>query len=460
MNYNKILMTDSYKGSHYLQYPQGTEYVNSYIESRGGRWNRTLFFGLQIFLQEYLSKPISLKDIHAAKHFWEQHGLPFNLAGWTYILSEHKGYLPVRIEALPEGTVLPTGNVLVQVRNTDPKCYWLTSYLETALLRAVWYPTTVATNSYMCKQHIKDALVKSGDPEQLLFKLHDFGARGTSSAESAGIGGCAHLVNFMGSDTVEGVICARQYYGEEMAGFSIPAAEHSTITAWGGKDGEIEAFRNMLTQFGGKYPLIAVVSDSYDIYNAVSNIWGGILEKEVTGSGSTLIVRPDSGNPVAVVCAVIQRLMDKFGCTTNEKGYRVLPPYIRVIQGDGVDERAIKDILFEMMNQGLSADNVAFGMGGALLQHFDRDTFKFAMKCSAIRVNGTWRDVYKDPVTDPGKRSKRGRLSLTCKDGRWNTTSEVVPPEENQLRVVFENGKVLNPTTLAEVRDRSNKLCQ
>ena len=455
---NIIILTDSYKTSHWLQYPPNTQYVNSYIESRGGRWNRTLFFGLQMFIKEYLCKPITQENIDEAEEIWTTHGVPFNKEGWDYILKEHNGYLPLYIEAVPEGTVLPTNNVLVQVVNTDPKCFWLTSYIETALLRAVWYPTTVATNSYMCKKHILDALEKSGNPETILFRLHDFGSRGTSSHETAGIGGCSHLVNFMGTDTIDGVIYARKYYGEKMAGFSIPAAEHSTITSW---NNEKKAYKNMIEQFGGKYPLFAVVSDSYNIYHAIDEIWGNELKDDVISCGSTLVVRPDSGNPVAVVCRVITGLMEKFGYTINEKGYRVLPDNIRVIQGDGINEQSLKDILFEMLNQKLSADNISFGMGGALLQHFDRDTFKFAMKCSAIYRDNHWQDVFKNPITDPNKKSKKGRLALIRVDEAWNTVRKEDIAEnsyfQNQLIPVFENGKLLKDWSFEEIRKRTNE---
>ena len=209
-----ILNVDSYKASHFKMYAPGTQYVNSYIEARGGRWDYSLFFGLQIFLKEYLSKPITQSDIDEAEEIFGLHGEPFNKAGWQYILEKYKGYLPLSIQAVPEGLVIPTGNVLVQVVNTDPECFWLPSYVETALLRAVWYGTSVATNSYSCKQVIKSCLEKTVDDvaAEISFKLHDFSGRSSKCLESAGIGGCAHLVNFMGTDTVSGLLFAREYY--------------------------------------------------------------------------------------------------------------------------------------------------------------------------------------------------------------------------------------------------------
>jgi len=245
--------------------------------------------------------------------------VPFNRDGWQHILERHDGYLPIEIQAVPEGTVLPVRNVLVQVMNTDPAVPWLTSYVETALLRAVWYPTTVATVSWQAKQIIKGYLEATANTlAGLPFKLHDFGARGASSEETAAIGGAAHLVNFMGSDTLSGVLAARRYYAEPMGAFSIPAAEHSTITAWG-PEREREAYANMLEQFAGPDKPVAVVSDSYDLWHAIDNLWGRELRDAVIKSGGTLVVRPDSGNPVEVVTGVIERLMMWFGFETNRR---------------------------------------------------------------------------------------------------------------------------------------------
>lgn len=462
---NLLLSTDSYKSGHFLQMPPGTEYQSSYIEARpGGKWNESVFFGLQILLKEVLSKPITQEMIDEAEAFWKEHGEPFNREGWMHILNEHNGYLPIEIEAVPEGTVVPISNVLVQAINTDPKCFWLTSYLETMLMRAVWYPTTVATNSFMTKRIIYEYLKNTSDDAdaEIMFKMHDFGARGVSSAESAGIGGAAHLVNFMGTDTVEGAMYARMYYGENMAGFSIPASEHSTITSWGGPEEEIHAFENMLDQFAKPGALVACVSDSYDIYNACKNLWGTKLKQKIIDSGATLIVRPDSGDPTVVPIECIEILMDKFGHTVNSKGYKVLPNYIRVIQGDGVNITSIEKILENMMDKGLSASNIAFGQGGGLLQEINRDTMKFAMKCSAVKIKGWWHDVYKEPVGDATKNSKRGRLTLHKEPSilGWTTLSRsgtLGSVSPNMLQTVFRNGKILKTYDFAEVRANANK---
>lgn len=456
---NILLNTDSYKASHFLQYPAGTSGMFSYIESRGGEYDKTVFFGLQILLKEYLSRPITPEMIEEAADFFAAHGEPFDREGWQYILDRYEGYLPVRIEAVPEGSVVSGRNILCSVECTDPRVFWCASYIESLLLR-LWYPITVATRSWSIKQTIARFLEQTSDAPagQLPFKLHDFGARGVSSAESAAIGGCAHLVNFMGSDTVLGVMAARKYYGEPMAAYSIPAAEHSTITSWQ-REGEVEAYRNMIRQFGGKGKIFAVVSDSYDIFNACDKLWGMTLKQEVIDSGALLVVRPDSGNPTEVVLRVAEILEKRFGVTHNRKGYKVLNN-VRIIQGDGVDGDSILAILEALTAKGYAADNIAFGMGGALLQGLNRDTLKFAMKCSAILVNGEWRDVYKDPLTDPGKTSKKGRLRLIRHQdsGEWMTIRQehsIPPGWENQLQPVWDSGKLLKEWRLSEIRERS-----
>jgi len=455
-----VLNTDSYKASHWLQYPPGTSIVFSYIEARGGSLPYTVFFGLQALLKEYFTRPVKADDLTLAAEVCAAHGVPFNREGWQHIVDVHGGRLPVRIRAVPEGTLVPVGHALVTVENTDPACWWLTSFLETALLR-VWYPTTVASHSHATRRIIADALARTGSPEGLPFKLHDFGARGVSSLESAMLGGMAHLVNFQGTDTMTALLGARAYYGEPMAGFSIPAAEHSTITAWG-RDGELQAYRNMLRQFGKPGALLAVVSDSYDLDAAVAKLWGGALREEVIASGATVVIRPDSGDPTSVVLRTVRALDASFGSDVNAKGFKVLR-HVRVIQGDGITRQSIASILGALESAGYSADNVAFGQGGALLQQVNRDTLGFAMKASAAEVDGVWRDVFKCPVTDPAKRSKAGRLTLLRRGEAFATVRLDSPGYHESrgegavevMRTVFENGRLLVDDSFAAIRARA-----
>ena len=451
---NKLLLTDSYKVSHHKQYEEGTEYIYSFFESRGGQFDEIVFFGLQYIMQEYLAGVyVTYEDIDEAEAYFNDHLGPgiFNRAGWEHIVKEHGGRLPIEIKAVREGAVVPNRNVMMTVVNTDPQVPWVTNYVE-GLLSQLWYGCTVATQSRYMKKAIAQCMdITAGHREGLEFKLHDFGFRGVSSVETAGIGGAAHLVNFVGTDTLPALHVARKYYGAHMAGFSIPAAEHSTITSWG-RDREVDAYRNMLEQF--PTGLVAVVSDSYDVFNACENLWGDELRDEVIGRDGTLVVRPDSGHPPTVVVQVLDTLGAAFGVKVNEKGFKVLPDYIRVIQGDGIDPSMLDAILDHMIENGWSVENIAFGSGGGLLQKLNRDTCKFAFKCSATMINGEWVDVYKDPITDPGKKSKKGRLALVSHGGG---KFETLPYEGNSwqdlLRPVFKDGDILVWTKFEEVRE-------
>ncbi|XP_008566103.1 PREDICTED: nicotinamide phosphoribosyltransferase isoform X5 [Galeopterus variegatus] len=410
--------------THYKQYPPNTSKVYSYFECREkktenskGRkvkYEETVFYGLQYILNKYLKgKVVTKEKIQEAKEVYKEHFQDdvFNEKGWNYILEKYDGHLPIEVKAVPEGSVIPRGNVLFTVENTDPECYWLTNWIETILVQS-WYPITVATNSREQKKILAKYLLEtSGNLGGLEYKLHDFGYRGVSSQETAGIGASAHLVNFKGTDTVAGIALIKKYYGtkDPVPGYSVPAAEHSTITAWG-KDHEKDAFEHIVTQFSS-VP-VSVVSDSYDIYNACEKIWGEDLRHLIVSRSTEapLIIRPDSGNPLDTVLKVLDILGKKFPVTENSKGYKLLPPYLRVIQGDGVDINTLQEI-----------------------------------------------NVFKDPVADPNKRSKKGRLSLhRTPAGNFVTLEEGKGDLEEYghdlLHTVFKNGKVTKSYSFDEVR--------
>lgn len=450
------MLTDSYKVTQYKQYPEDTKRVFSFFESRGGRYDKIMLFGLQYFIKKYLvGQVVTEEKIEEAREMFVMHfgdNSIFNENGWRYILDKHNGYLPISICAAPEGELIPTRNALITIVNTDDNCAWLTNYLETLIVE-VWYPSTVASQSYMMKQDILHYLEETGNPDLAIWKLHDFGFRGSSSVESSAIGGAAHLVNFMGTDTMSALMLHRKYYGEKMAGYSIPASEHSTMTSWG-RENESKAYENMLE----KYPkgIISIVSDSYDIFNACANIFGEEFKEKVLGRDGVLVVRPDSGDPLIVLPLIFNILGEKFGFTYNQKGYKVLNDKIRVIQGDGIDYKSLRDILETLKQEGWSADNITFGSGGGLLQKVNRDTQKFAFKCSAVLRSFGWMDVLKDPITDSGKKSKAGRLGLYLVDGEYKTLRLEEARGENLLKEVFRNGKLLIDQTLAEIRQRAN----
>ena len=459
---NLILLTDSYKVSHHVQYPTGTTRVYSYFESRGGKHAEVCFFGLQYLIKRYLvGQVITEAKIQEAKGLYAAHFGPgsnvFNEDGWRYILEKHGGRLPVKIRAVPEGTVLPYKNCCMTVENTDPECYWLVNFLETLLVQ-VWYPMTVATNSREQKKALLHYLRVTGDPAAVDFKLHDFGFRGVSSIQTAGIGGAAHLTQFLGTDTIAGIVVARDFYGAPCAGFSIPASEHSTITSWGrdpeeGKNpgGEIAAMKNMLEQ----YPkgLVACVSDSYSIWDACSNKWGKELKDTILQREGTLVVRPDSGPPPLIDLGVLERLGAAFGAPENDKGYKELPPQIRMIQGDGISFESLIVILAVLESQRWSINNIAFGSGGGLLQKLNRDTQKCAFKCAFATINGVDIDVYKQPIHAPGKKSKRGRMTVNRRDGVITTLTGDDRSEADDIMVtVFENGDLTQEYSWDEVK--------
>jgi len=426
------------------------------------------FFGLQYFLQRYMAgntvtqakidEAESYFKIHFSHPVWGYDEQLFKRDAWMHILNKHGGKLPVEVKAVPEGTVAPYKNVLFTMENTDDECFWLTNYLETLLVQ-LWYPTTVCTQSREQKKIIMKFLKETGCGDVIdnglhLFKLHDFGFRGVSSTESAAIGGAAHLVNFLGTDNMAALMFVKDHYHETITGFSIPASEHSTMTSWG-REHEVDAMRNMLE----KYPkgIVACVSDSYDIYQACEKYWGTELKAMIEARDGVLVVRPDSGELPGIVLDVLEKLEGKFGSSMTSTGHKLLPPCIRVIQGDGIDIKSLDMILIAMTEAGWAADNLAFGSGGALLQKLHRDTQKCAFKCSYVCVNGVGVDVVKDPITDPGKKSKKGRLTLECKDGKWETVTEGNGEASlDKLVTVFKNGELCSNFHFKDIRERSN----
>lgn len=489
-------LSDSYKISHHRIYVDGVERLVSYFESRGDSEfaDYTVFFGLQYFLKAFFQgKVIHERMLPRLKAFCKHHFMGdeslFNEEGWRYIIKHHRGRLPVTIRAVPEGTVVPTSNVLMMIENTDPNCYWLTNFLETVLVQ-VWYPTTVASLSRSCKETIFEFMQKTATDELISVlmpsRLHDFGYRGVSSTESAALGGAAHLVNFAGTDTMAAIELTTQFYeGPEfhetyledhigdwnpdasfdrwdkfysrtMSGCSIPATEHSIMTIKG-PAGEAEVCQKLIDQFPSGF--VACVSDSYDLFSLCQNVWGGELREQIMNREGVLVVRPDSGEPTEIVPRVLEVLGSKFGYTTNAKGYKVLHDSVRVIQGDGIDFRSLRNILQAVMDAGWSAENLAFGSGGALLQKMNRDTFKCAFKACYSEINGEGFEVYKDPATGGGKKSKPGLLALVQDQNGFRTinTLEEDPAQfgGDLLVEVFRNGAVVREWRFSEIRERA-----
>ncbi len=467
--------TDLYKYSQWSQLPPGTRFVQSYMEARiGAKYRQVVPFGYTYALTEgFAGKRITKEGIEYRNWAVTQQMGPdvYNYKGMMELLEAYDGYLPLRIKAIPEGTVLGISNALVVIENTDERFAWLTNFGETPWMRT-WFPTTVASGQFAKRQMFLGFLYKTGTPEAIDYKWVDFGSRGVSSKESACLGGAAHLLSFRSSDNSVANDFVWNYYndpshydeyGKRVAHSfpdkvyleSIPAMEHSTITTWG-RDHEATSIRNMLFK---AYPkgLVSVVADSYDFENFVRNIIGGDLREDILLRGGVVVVRPDSGDPTSMVLNACKWLGESFGYEDNEKGYKVLNKKVRVIQGDGIDYDSAYDILSAMEQQGWSADNLTLGEGGGALQKVNRDTERMAIKASAIDIDNVWHDVVKDPKTDPSKASKTGRLAVFNTGNGYRTVKKAdgIIYTEDQLVPIFENGKILKRWSFEEIAGRT-----
>jgi nicotinamide phosphoribosyltransferase len=474
---NLILMGDAYKYSHHKFYTDGLTKMVSYLESRGGKFQETVMFGLQYIIKKYFTGEVlsAYMAEEAEEKLNGENGVfgkggSFSKEKWMRLIEKHGGKLPIRIKAVPEGTVVPVKNVLMMIENTDDEFPWLVGFLETLLLQ-VWYPITVATLSREVKKVVVENLEKTGTAPELIpavvqFVLNDFGFRGVSSVESASIGGAAHLVNFMGSDNIMGSDMLIKFYNTKiMYGKSIDATEHSIMTMKGEK-GELEMMKRVLLK--SPTGIVACVSDSFNIFRACAEYWGTELRDIILSRQGVLVIRPDSGDPVATLREVFRILFEKFGFTINTKGYKVLPPQVRVIQGDGVNYDSIKDMYRVLAEDGIAAENLVLGMGGKLLQAgLDRDTQNFAVKACYAIINGVGFDIVKSP-TEMGadgkikvsfKKSKKGLLKLvkTSDGGYYTMTSNEAGFAEAkcELVVIFENGELLVDENIEAIRKRA-----
>ena len=458
---NICLLTDSYKITHHYFYPKGTKKIYSYLESRvGAEFNKTIFYGLQYIIKKYLEgKAVTQEKIDEADNLMRTHlgeGI-FNREGWQYILDEFDGMLPIEIKAVPEGTPVDVGNVLMTVENTDDKCYWLVNYLESLLLQ-VWYPSTIATLSAEVRKLANFYLdVTGSDKSNLDFMLHDFGYRGATSTESSMLCGSAHLLSFSGTDTIPALTIPENYYNDsEVYGFSVQATEHSVMTSLG-QDGEIQQALNVIEN--AKNGILSMVIDSYDYRNFLrqastegSELNDAIL-KFLSIDGNKVVFRPDSGEPVSTTIDCLNILESGFGSYDTESGYKVFDANIGLLWGDGLNYHKIRDILFAMKSNGWAAENIIFGMGGGLHNSVNRDTQRNAFKCSAQLRDDQWFDIFKNPL-DSSKKSKTGRFKLIEDDGSFKTIS-IDDEGDDILRTVFKDGKLLVDEKYCDVKLRA-----
>jgi nicotinamide phosphoribosyltransferase len=459
---NICLMSDSYKFTHHQFYPEETEYVYSYLESRNGsQFNRTVFFGLQYILKKYMQgQVVNESKIEIAKNIIDEHIGPniFNEEGWYHILEKCDGKLPIEIKAVREGSPVDVSNVLMTVVNTDKKSFWITNYLESLLLQ-VWYPSTIATVSRESKKLLNFYLnVTGSDKTNLDFMLHDFGFRGASSYESSQLAGVAHLINFSGTDTVPSLLIPINYYQKSknspLYGYSVQATEHSIMTSLG-EDLENTTIRNILKN--AKDGILSIVIDSYNYQRFIEKL-GNDLRDDVDfflnrAEENKIVLRPDSGDPINTTLDCLNLAEKYFSSSVNNEGYKVLNPKIAILWGDGIDYKQMRNILFTMKNNKWAASNLVFGMGGGLHTSVNRDTQRNAFKSSAQFRNGKWHDIYKNPL-DVTKTSKKGRFSLIKENDRFKTISiNDLGDKKDYLETVFKNGKIVRLMDFEEIKE-------
>ncbi|GAA4278665.1 nicotinate phosphoribosyltransferase [Aquimarina mytili] len=477
---NPLLLTDGYKLGHKEQYPLGTTKVYSNWTPRKSRVagiDHVVFFGLQYFIKEYLIKqfdsgfflqPKETVTAEYKKYVDNYLGLDYDI---KHIEDLHDlGYLPIEIKALPEGTEVPIRVPMFTVVNTKPEFFWLTNYLETLLSSIIWQPCTSATIAKRYRKILTQYALET-DKENLEFVTwqgHDFSMRGMSGTESSILSGMGHALAFSGSDTLPVAKAYETFYNtdvtKELVIGSVNATEHSVMCA-GSKEDEIGTFKRLLNT----YPkgILSVVSDTWDLWKVLTEYLPE-LKKEILDRDGKLVIRPDSGDPVDIICGcehenpiiskgVIELLWDEFGGTINEQGYKVLNPKIGAIYGDSITiERAIQ-ICEHLKKKGFASTNVVLGIGSFTYQYNTRDTFGFAMKATYVEVNGEGREIFKDPITDDGtKKSAKGLINLYQKNGQITLKDQVSQEEESKglLQTVFIDGKLIVDDNLTQIRKR------
>lgn len=475
MKKNILLCTDVYKMGHMEQYVPNCNLVYSHLIARSGKtFDKTVFFGLQYYLKEYLSQPIT-EEMGEEFLKYREMILGSNSESVTKQIRAlcKLGYLPIEIKAVNEGDVIPVKNVLMTIVNTmpdHPEFYWVVGFIESLILK-IWYSCTVASCSYKYRKLVDRFFEETVSEDMMFLKdfmVHDFGYRGDGSEEGACISGVAHLTSFLGSDTVPALSFAIDYYNADTSNpimLSVPASEHSVMCSFG-RENELGAFKNMFRL----YPtgIVSIVSDQFDVYRVLTEFAEELKSTILERDGKT-VFRPDSGDPETIICGdmnapegsnewfgAIRLLDNKFGSTVNSKGYKVLNPKVGLIYGDGMYYERYEKILQRLKDMGYASSNLIIGVGGILRNH-SRDTMGYAIKCTHVEVNGVPQDIEKDPVTDSGKKSFKGLLQLSYDDmGEYVTIDECMPHQEalSLLTPVFRDGKILRETTLTEIRER------
>jgi nicotinamide phosphoribosyltransferase len=502
MKINPFLLTDGYKTGHHQQYPEGTTLVYSNFTPRSNKYapkgcDRVVVFGSQMVMKQihemfqegFFSRPKDVVCGEVKRELSMYLGTDYDV---THIEKLHDlGYLPIIVKSITEGKTVPIKVPVLTIYNTHPDFYWLTNYLETLLSNLLWKPMTSATIANQYRKVLTKWMEKT-DKENAWFidwQGHDFSMRGMDSAEATISSGLGHLTSFSGSDSLPTIYGARKYYGE--TGFvcgSVPATEHSVMCA-GTKEDEVETFRRLLNT----YPkgILSVVSDTWDLWKVCTE-HVVTLKEEIMARDGKLVIRPDSGDPVDILCGyntdgafyseietsrpeykgVIELLWDVFGGTINEQGYKVLDPHIGAIYGDSITIERADEICRRLEDKGFASTNVVLGIGSFTYQYNTRDTFGFAMKATYVELQEpvygdmidqglntkiVGREIFKDPITDDGtKKSATGLLAVF--ENENDDTYELIDhcdwktEESGELRTIYLNGEFHNETTLTQIR--------
>ncbi|MFZ1063217.1 MAG: nicotinate phosphoribosyltransferase [Acidimicrobiales bacterium] len=487
MNYSPALLTDFYKISHREQYPPGTSTVYSTWTAReSSEFNidHVVVFGVQAFIKRYFID--YFRENFFARRFEEIADEYVRLIRNTLGISEPRtdhlralwslGYLPLEVRALPEGTLVPLRVPSVTFVNTKPEFFWLTNFVETLFSAESWLPSTSATLAFEFRKLFERfARETGGDLDAVPFQGHDFSFRGMSSVEAAAASGAGHLLSFTGTDTIPAIVYLEQFYGadteKELVGASIPATEHSVMSAYGNQNGddEFRTYERLITQL---YPsgMLSVVSDTWDLWRVIGDYLPRLRERILARDGR-IVIRPDSGDPADILAGrgdttatiadqgVVAALWDVFGGTVTDRGYRLLDPHLGVIYGDRISLASATEILERLRQRGFASTNVVFGIGSHTYQRTNRDTFGHAFKSTAVTIEGVEKAIFKDPKTDPTsmKTSQRGRVAVTRDGSRLVTIDGLTSADEvtgDQLRVVFRDGKIFNSESLSQIRSR------
>ena len=507
-----ILLTDGYKLGHHFQYPKGTEMVYSNWTPRSCKYfpeasEGSVVFGIQYLVKEYLIKQFNENFFNLPKEqaIKEFHDRVDNFVGISNVGIEHiealydLGYLPIEIKALPEGSVCPIRVPMMTIKNTLPEFFWLTNYLETLISSVLWLPCTSATSARLYKKELKRHAKRTSFPGDVNigFACHDFSMRGMAGIEAAIVSGMAHMTSFCGSETIPAIRAVEEYYNadssKELVAATVPATEHSVMCA-GGKEDELETFRRLICEV---YPngIVSIVSDTWDFWQVVEDFLPK-LKKEIMARDGRVVIRPDSGDPVDIICGLrtnphfntriveghyyccyapfdidseyveisegqyygaYYMLGKTFGWNTTDTGFRYPSTKIGLLYGDSITLERQKQIYLRLEGAGMAACNLVLGIGSFTYQFKSRDSLGFAVKATACKINGELKEIFKQPKTDDGtKNSLKGLIAIYEENGTYIAEDCVSEAEEMEgaLEPVFVNGSLVKDYSLSEIRER------